>query len=56
MMHISAVERKKKRKRRGEVAGPTVPAPGACEPRHRRRRVQRQRSQEPGVYSSFLSF
>jgi hypothetical protein len=53
---ISAVERKKKKRRRGEGANPSVPAPGTCEPRHRRRRVQRQRSQEPGAYSYFLSF
>jgi hypothetical protein len=53
---ISAVERKKKRRRRGEGAGPSVPALGACEPRQRRKMVQRQRSQEPGAYSSFLSF
>jgi hypothetical protein len=53
---ISVVERKKKRRMRGEGADPSVPAPSACEPRYRRRMMQRQRSQEPGAYSSFLSF
>jgi hypothetical protein len=53
---ILAVERKKKRRRRREGADPSVHAPGACEPRQRRKRVQRQRSQEPGAYSFFLSF
>jgi hypothetical protein len=51
---ISAVKRKKKRRRRGEGACPSVPAPGACEPRQRRRRVQRQESYEPGTYSLLL--
>jgi hypothetical protein len=46
----------KKRRRRGEGMNPSLPAPDARVPRHRRRRVQRQRSQEPGAYSSFLSF
>jgi hypothetical protein len=53
---ISAIERKKKKRRRGEGTGSSLHAPGTCEPKHRRIRVQRQRSQEPGAYSSFLSF
>jgi hypothetical protein len=53
---ISVVERKKKKRRREEGTSSSLPAPGTCEPKHRRRRVKRQRSQEPGAYSSFLSF
>jgi hypothetical protein len=53
---ISTVERKKKRRMREEGAGPSVPTSGACEPRQRRRRVQRQESHEPSAYSSFFSF
>jgi hypothetical protein len=46
---ISAVERKKKKRRRGEGTSSSLPAPGTREPKHRRRRVQRERSQEPGA-------
>jgi hypothetical protein len=50
----SVVERKKKRRRRREGAAPSVLAPGACEPKQRRRRVQRQEPHEPGTYSLLL--
>jgi hypothetical protein len=48
------VERKKKRKGRREGAAPSVPAPGVCEPKQGRRRVQRQEPHEPGTYSLLL--
>jgi hypothetical protein len=50
----SIVERKKKRRRRGEGMNPSLHAPGACELRHRRRRVQRQESHELSTYSLLL--
>jgi hypothetical protein len=50
----SVIERKKKRRRRREGMNPSLPAPGAREPRQRRRRVQRQESHEPGTYSLLL--
>jgi hypothetical protein len=50
----SVVKRKKKRRRRGEGVSPPLPAPGVREPKHRRRRVQRQESHEPGTYSILL--
>jgi hypothetical protein len=50
----SVVERKKKRRKRGEGINPSLPASGAREPRHKRRRVQRQELHEPGTYSLLL--
>jgi hypothetical protein len=50
----SVVERKKKRRRRREGAAPSVLAPDVCEPKQRRRRVQRQEPYEPGTYSLLL--
>jgi hypothetical protein len=51
---FTVAERKKKRRRRGEGMSPSLPALGAHEPKHRRRRVQRQESHEPGTYSLLL--
>jgi hypothetical protein len=50
----SVVERKKKRRGRGERADPLAPSLGAREPKLRKRRVRRQESHESGTYSLLL--
>jgi hypothetical protein len=54
MAHLSssAVERKKRRRERGEATSLVVYALGVCRTKQRRRRAQRERerTQEPGAY------
>jgi hypothetical protein len=53
-LSFTVVEMKKKKRRRGEGMSLSLPAPGAHEPKYRRRRVHRQESHEPGTYSLLL--
>jgi hypothetical protein len=53
MAHLpsSVVERKKRRRGKGEETSLAVYALGVCRPKQTRRRAQRERTQEPGAYS-----
>jgi hypothetical protein len=51
---VKSIGKKKMRREKKEGAGPSMPVSGACEPRQRRRRVQRPESYEPGTYSLLL--
>jgi hypothetical protein len=46
---IETIGKKKRRRERKEGASTSSPVPGACEPRQRRRRTQREIPQTPGA-------
>jgi hypothetical protein len=51
---VRSIGKKKRRREKKEGANPSMSAPGACEPRQRRKRVQRQESHETCTYSLLL--
>jgi hypothetical protein len=49
---VEMIRKKKKRRGKKEDVSSSVVAPGACEPKQRKRRAQRSGSPAPGTYTS----